>query len=128
MTSNVSAAFATTRINARIVIMKLCLGSGIVLGLLGASLLVAFGVLYVKPYVKVKNMIRTDCVITNTSVSSELVACKCDEDDDQCISNYPCLSVTVNYTRRNGVVRHDVRLYDSHDTFVLQDSAQQVRV
>ena len=57
MTSNVSAAFATTRINARIVIMKLCLGSGIVLGLLGASLLVAFGVLYVKPYVKVKNMI-----------------------------------------------------------------------
>ena len=123
-----SAAFGTTRINARIVVMKLCLGSGIVLGLLGASLLVAFGVLYVKPYVKVKNMIETKCVMTNTSVQSELVSCRCDDDGEKCISNYPCLTVSVNYTRANGDVVVDARLYDTQETFALQDSAQQVSV
>ena len=127
MRSNMSSAFSPTRINARIVMMKLCLGSGIVLGLIGASLLVAFGVLYVKPYLQVKNMVRTDCVIANSSVQSDLVKCKCDDASEDCISSYPCLSLVANFTKSNGDVKPEVPLYDTHDTYLLQESAQQVR-
>ena len=104
------------------------LGLGIILGLIGASLMVAFGVLYVKPYTQVNSMKKTQCVTWNVTVTSDLVACTCASSDGRasCLSHYPCVKVWVNFTTEDGVLVTNATLYDSHNTFFLQRPAQQV--
>lgn len=104
------------------------LGLGIVLGLIGASFLVAFGVLYVKPYMQVNTMISTTCTTWNVTVTDELVICTCASSDGgaSCLSQYPCVKVWVNYTTIKGDLISNATLYDSHETFLLQRPVQQV--
>ena len=129
LTSNVSAAFGQSRFSVRLCVTKCCLGLGIVLGVLGAALLVAFGFLYIKPYTKVKDMAQTLCVATNVTLAPQLRKCPCGSD---CEATYPCLQVRVNYTRKSGSADDDVIsdaiLYDSYETYSIQRSAdEQVR-
>lgn len=132
LTSNVSAAFGQSRFSVRLCVTKCCLGVGIVLGVLGAALLVAFGFLYIKPYTKVKDMTQTLCVVSNVTIAPQLLTtCPCGSD---CSTSYPCLQVRVNYTRGDDEaddtdVISDVMLYESYETYSLQRSAEeQVRV
>ena len=130
LTSNVSAAFGQSRFSVRLCVTKCCLGVGIVLGVLGASLLVAFGFLYIKPYTKVKHMRETQCIAVNLTVHSELLNCPCSDD---CVAKYPCLQVRVNYTQKvtsqerkeadvevDDVIVRDVILFDSYETYSRQ--------
>lgn len=113
--------------------MNLLLGFGIILGLIGATLLVALGILYVKPYSKVRNMKLTMCTVSATVLTDELVTCACASDSSQsCLSRYPCLKLWVNYTTGSGggsggeaVI--NATLYNSYDTFVLQHTVHKVR-
>lgn len=101
------------------------LGVGIILALVGASLLVAFGFLYVKPYINVRTYEEAECrVVSQDSTFRTLVTCQCAADGSStCVSQYPCVKVFVNYTRVDGVQVENAALYDSYETFHIQDSA-----
>lgn len=104
------------------------LGIGIILALVGASLLVAFGFLYVKPYINVRTYEEAVCsVVSQDSTFRTLVNCQCAADGSSaCVSQYPCIKVFVNYTRVDGVQVENAALYDSYETFHIQDSALRV--
>lgn len=101
------------------------LGFGIVLALVGASLLVAFGFLYVQPYLNVWTYEETVCTVVSQGIAfQELVVCQCAADGSStCVSRYPCIRVSVNYTRVDGMLVENATLYDSYETFHIQDSA-----
>ena len=127
MSSSTNRMGLSTQINTRLVAYKLGLGCGIVLGLIGASLLVAFGILYVKPFMHVKDMVETQCVTDNHTLSDP-VLCQCEDDRaSSCESKFPCLIIYVNFTIVDGGrVASNVSLYDDHDTYLLQDKTTQV--
>ena len=78
---------------------KVILGLGIVLGVIGASLMVLLGVLYVGPYVRTKSMRRTTCTATSaTHYDDTIVRCSCASDG--CRSSYPCLKVRLTPATR----------------------------
>ena len=107
--------------------LNLLLGLGIILGLIGATLLVALGVLYVKPYIKVRDMKLTTCTVASTMLAEELVTCACTSDGSQsCLSHYPCLKLWVDYSTIAGEDKVNVTLYDSYDTFILQHNVLKV--
>lgn len=98
---------------------KVILGLGIVLGVIGASIMVLLGVLYVGPYVRTKAMRRTTCSPTTaTHFDKRPVRCSCASDG--CRSSYPCLKVLVNFTTTDGEQVSNATLYNSLDTFELQ--------
>ena len=98
---------------------------GICLGVLGACLLVGFGVRYLKPYLQVRTMEKGQCSVTYEAGLDTLVACRCGRDStSQCRSQYYCVKVMVNFTSRDTVIMHNVTLYDSHETFLLQDPTE----
>ncbi|KAK2183719.1 hypothetical protein NP493_298g00043 [Ridgeia piscesae] len=98
---------------------KVILGLGIVLGVIGASLMVLLGVLYVGPYVRTKSMRRTTCTATSaTHYDDTIVRCSCASDG--CRSSYPCLKVLVNFTTTDGEQVSNATLYNSLDTYELQ--------
>lgn len=103
------------------------LGIGIVLALVSASLLVAFGFLYVKPYINVRTYKETVCTTVSQDHSMrQLVTCQCAADGSStCVSQYPCIKVWVNYTRVDSVFVENATLYDSYETFHIQQSALQ---
>ena len=106
---------------------NLVLALGILLGLIGASLLVAFGLWYVKPYMKVRDMVGTQCTTHETFPPNELVKCTCAPDgSSSCLSQYPCLKVWVNMTIEGGQVLDNITLYDSYETFQFQQPTMQV--
>src|SRR6218665_906278 len=104
------------------------LGIGIVLALVSASLLVAFGFLYVKPYINVRTYKETVCTTVSQDHSMrQPVTCQCAADGSStCVSQYPCIKVWVNYTRVDSVFVENATLYDSYETFHIQQSALQV--
>ncbi|KAK2142954.1 hypothetical protein LSH36_892g00013 [Paralvinella palmiformis] len=106
--------------------VKLVLGLGIVLGVVGGTFLAAFGVLYVKPYMEIRTMERGLCVTVLQELhGTEMVRCHCADDGSTCLSKYPCLRVWVNLTTSDGVLHSNVTLYDSHETFGLQATTLQ---
>ena len=107
--------------------LNLLLGFGIILGLIGATLLVALGILYVKPFIKVRDMKLTTCTAASTILTDELVTCTCASDGSQsCLSRYPCLKLWVNFTTLSGEEITNVTLYDSYETFTLQHEVLKV--
>lgn len=102
------------------------LGFGIVLAVVGATFLVAFGVVYIKPYMLVHGMRETRC----TSAADFLappVHCMCSGVGvSQCVSSYPCYKIWVNFTMATGDVIDNITLYDSYDTYLLLSEKQQV--
>ena len=74
------------------------LGLGIFLGVVGASLLLGFGIGYVKPYMDVKSMKSGHCVVAGAESEKPLVTCACGRDAGSCHSQYPCLKIVVNLT------------------------------
>jgi len=103
------------------------LGAGILLALIGASLLVAFGLLYVQPYIDIRHLVESECMTEDTVFADELVSCTCASDaSGSCMSQYPCIHISVNYTKESGDVVFNATLYDSYETYILQSSAQQV--
>ena len=81
--------------------INLLLSLGILLGLIGASLLVAFAILYVKPYMMVRTMILTTCTTSDSFSPEGVVTCTCANDGSSCRSGYPCLRLLVNFTREH---------------------------
>lgn len=103
------------------------LGAGILLALIGASLLVAFGLLYVQPYIDIRHLVESDCMTENTELVGDMASCTCASDGSgSCTSRYPCIHIIVNYTLESGDVVFNATLYDSYETYILQRSAQQV--
>jgi len=107
------------------------LGIGIVLSLVGASLLLAFGFLYLRPYIDVQNFKATRCTTVHMSPGLNpwytFVPCQCAADGSSvCESRYPCIWVRVNFTDIDSdeVIRN-VTLYDSYETYFLQHDAAQ---
>ena len=97
---------------------------GICLGVLGACLLVGFGLRYLKPYIEVKTMKKGLCSVIYQDVSLDtVVPCRCGRDStSQCQSKYYCSKIMVNFTSNGDVViMSNVTLYDSYETFLLQD-------
>lgn len=99
---------------------------GICLGVLGACLLVGFGVRYLKPYLEVRTMEKGQCTVTSTTGIIEQqfrkVTCKCGRDSTSpCRSQYYCVKVMVNFTSKDVVLMHNVTLYDSPETFLVQN-------
>jgi len=102
------------------------LGAGILLALIGASLLVAFGLLYVQPYIDIRHLVESDCMTEQAAIIGE-TSCTCASDGSgSCTSRYPCIHIVVNYTVEFDDVVHNTTLYDSYETYVLQRAAQQV--
>lgn len=105
-----------------------CLGFGIVLALIGASLLVAFGLLYVKPYVYIRHMEQSSCMASYSEQTNEMVKCTCTTDgSSSCQSQYPCVKVLVNFSTVEEEFVTNATLYDSYETYSLQKNALQVR-
>jgi len=103
------------------------LGIGIVLALIGASLLVAFGLLYVRPYVYMRHLVAAVCSTQEGRMTGDVVSCTCASDGSgSCMSQYPCFRVSVNYTTEEGLAVVNATLYDSYETYTIQSSAQQV--
>ncbi|ELU12170.1 hypothetical protein CAPTEDRAFT_204716 [Capitella teleta] len=101
--------------------VNLLLALGILLGLMGASLLVAFGLWYVKPYMRIRDMQGGTCTTHVAFTTDELVTCTCAQDrSSSCLSQYPCLKVWVNITTEDGVQLDNVTVYDSYETFQFQ--------
>lgn len=106
--------------------VNLLLALGILLGLIGASLLVAFGLWYVKPYMRVRDMQGATCTTNMAFTMEELVKCTCAADrSSSCLSQYPCLKVWVNITTADGQVLDNVTVYDSYETFQFHHSTLQ---
>lgn len=102
------------------------LGTGITLGLIGGSLLVAFGLMYVKLYMLVRYMEPVTCTTVDGELSRDFVSCQCGWDGrDNCVSRYPCITIRVNVTGR-GVMLENITLFDSYETFALHGSKLQV--
>jgi hypothetical protein len=108
--------------------LRLVLALGILLGLIGASLLVAFGLWYVKPYVRVRDMEAATCTTEAALPEAEPVMCTCAADrSSACLSKYPCLKVSVTLTSYDGQsTATNVTLYDSIETLNFQQEALQV--
>jgi len=103
------------------------LGAGILLALIGASLLVAFGLLYVQPYIDIRHLVESKCVTEEPAVVVGETTCTCASDGSgSCTSRYPCIHIIVNYTVEVDDVVHNATLYDSYETYILQRAAQQV--
>jgi Calcium-activated potassium channel, beta subunit len=103
------------------------LGFGIVLALIGASLLVAFGLLYVRPYVYMRHLVGATCSTQDVVSTGDIVSCTCASDGSgSCMSHYPCLRITVNYTTEDEPIFINATLYDSFETYTIQRGAQQV--
>lgn len=102
------------------------LGTGIVLALIGASLLVAFGLLYVRPYIYIRHMTAAECTTNAAAGTGDLVPCTCASDGTgSCTSQYPCLHIAVNYTtEHDDTVIVNATLYDSYETFTIQSTTQ----
>lgn len=97
------------------------LGIGIVLALVGASLLVAFGFLYIKPYINVRNFKEATCTTIQSFPTGQEVPCQCAADgSSSCVSFYPCLKIWVNFTKTEHSDTRNVTLYDSYETYFLQ--------
>lgn len=104
-----------------------CLGFGIVIALIGATLLVALGLLYVKPYVYVRHLEQSSCTVSYIDLTYETVKCTCTTDgSSSCQSQYPCIKVLVNFSMETGDSVINATLYDSYETYVLQKNALQV--
>ena len=102
---------------------------GICLGVLGACLLVGFGVRYLKPYLQVRTMEKGLCTVSDVQLPGpeHIVPCRCGRDStSQCRSQYYCAKVLVNFTMKDNVIMNNVTLYDSYETFLLQDPTRQV--
>lgn len=105
------------------------LGAGIILALVGASLLVSFGLLYLRPHLDVRHLVEGHCEVGSVVLTEDYVQCTCASDgSSSCLSVYPCLHITVNVSRGGDLVSDNATLYDSYETFVLQSSALQVCV
>jgi len=104
------------------------LGAGILLALIGASLLVAFGLLYVQPYIDIRHLVESECTTEATALISSSVSCRCASDaSGSCTSHYPCLHIVVNYTvESDDDIVLNATLYDSYETYILLSPAQQV--
>ena len=103
------------------------LGAGILLALIGASLLVAFGLLYVQPYIDIRHLVESKCATELTAVAVDHVSCTCASDaSGSCTSQYPCIHIIVNYTTESDDIVRNATLYDSYETYILQSPAQQV--
>ena len=128
-TATSTATTTTTSTSSKKLKMRfnLVLALGILLGLIGASLLVAFGLWYVKPYMRVRDMVGTQCTTHVTFSTNQLVKCTCAQDgSSSCLSQYPCLKVWVNLTTESGQVLDNITVYDSYETFQFQQAAMQV--
>jgi len=103
------------------------LGAGILLALIGASLLVAFGLLYVQPYIDIRHLVESECTTERRALAENSVSCTCASDaSGSCTSQYPCIHIIVNYTMESDDVVLNATLYDSYETYILQSPAQQV--
>ena len=95
--------------------------------LIGASLLVAFGLLYVQPYIDIRHLVESECMTEEPTVVVGEATCTCASDGSaSCMSRYPCIHIFVNYTLESDDVVHNATLYDSYETYILQRTAQQV--
>lgn len=101
------------------------LGLGIFLSLTGASLLVALGILYVKPYMYIRHFKESQCNVTSSNKTDLLVPCQCSSDGSMpCTSSYPCSKVLVSLNTPEGWLRN-VTLYDTFETYSLQHNTLQ---
>ena len=103
---------------------EILFGVGIFVGLLGACLLIAFGVQYLKPYLQVRTMEEATCTVSlgvENLKEIHTVTCQCSRDSkSQCLSHYPCITILVNVTAtKSDTMLHNVTLYDSFETFRL---------
>ena len=92
------------------------LGLGIFLGVVGASLLLGFGIGYVKPYMDVKSMKSGHCVVALAENEKPLVTCVCGRDAGSCHSQYPCLKILVNLTVDIELLPKGANLQSDNDT------------
>jgi len=95
---------------------------GICLGVLGACLLVGFGLRYLKPYLQVRTMEKGQCFVIDWDLLANSVPCRCGRDStSQCTSKYPCSKVMVNFTSKGILLMNNVTVYDSYETYLLRD-------
>lgn len=104
------------------------LGIGILLSLVGISLLLSFGFLYVRPYIDIRNFKETLCrTVSITMDPTSVVNCQCAADGStSCESQYPCVWARVNFSDiSTGETLVNATLYDSYETYILQHANAQ---
>ncbi|ESN96239.1 hypothetical protein HELRODRAFT_189164 [Helobdella robusta] len=93
------------------------LGVGIVLSLIGASLLAALVIMYVIPYIPTRHYMEGVCNLTHCDMSDTIVTCKCQTSG--CISSYPCTNVLVNLLTYGDKTKN-LTLYNTFYTYEAQ--------
>ena len=105
------------------------LGLGILLSLIGATLLLALGILYIRPFIDTRNYAKGDCLVTSKNTTSKRIVCQCSADGNQpCTSTYPCARVRVQLTTSRSSVHPNIILYDSYETYTLQKVSYHVSI
>lgn len=88
------------------------LASILFLMLICCALLIAFGVIFVRPYVITSAYSLAKCKAVNVTEHGYM-ECKCnsDDDDDDCHSVFPCVEITVEINPNNSTETHESRLF-----------------
>lgn len=83
----------------------------VLLMLMCCALLIALGILYVRPYVKTSAYSPAKCRAVNVT-DHGLMACDCSSDDeDECHSVFPCVEITVKIIPNTLTETHKSRLF-----------------
>ena len=102
------------------------LSLSITLCLAGCSLLLAFGVMFLKPYLTVRHLTRTMCYLTSHTEEHSFVPCSCISVGRDCVSYLPCVHIYVSVKLKNGKMASNVTLYDNIETYQHMQSTSRV--
>ena len=106
----------------------LLLSLAIMLCLLGSSLLLAFGFMFLKPYMVVQHLTRSMCSLRPIREQSSYRPCTCVSADEDCVSYFPCLHLSVDITLKSGQVIQNVTFYDQLETYLQMHSTSKVGI
>ena len=115
-------------IHAKMKRQKSCLllSLAVTLCLAGTSLLLAFGFMFLKPYMIVQHLTRSICSLTTIRDQSPYIPCTCMSADEDCVSYFPCLHLYVDVTMESGQIIQNVTFYDQLDTYLQMHSTNKV--
>ena len=102
------------------------LSLSIILCLAGCSLLLAFGVMFLKPYMTVRHLTRTMCYLKSHTEEHSFVPCSCISVGRDCVSYLPCVHIYVNVTLEHRMMATNVTLYDNIETYQKMQSSSKV--
>lgn len=80
--------------------------------LVSVGMLIAFGILFVKPYLRTSAYSTTKCRPVNVTDHGNL-SCTCNHgnDDGDCLAEFPCIEIEVEYYLANSTTTHHSRLF-----------------